>query len=194
MKRKLFAVLKLLPSLFCLYLLCMELPPTVAAAALLAVALHECGHAAVFLLLTKRLPRLSGQGGGLLLSTEFFSYRGELFYAAGGIGINLLSAALSLPLAFSAAAPFFAAFFAVSLLYAAFNLIPAPPLDGSRLLFALIKNRLSEEKATAWARRVSLLAITVFLFSALRFSLFEGSFFYGIFLSARLVSAHIEAF
>lgn len=194
MKRKAFAFLSLLPSLFCLYLFCTELPPAVASAALLAVGLHECGHAAVFLALTRRLPFLSGQGGGLLLSTGFLSYRGELLYAAGGITVNLLSALLSLPLLLSPAAEFFASFFAASALYAAFNLIPAPPLDGGRILYALLKSRLPEETATRRAKTVSLVAITVFLFSALRFSLFEGSFFYGIFLSARLISAHVNTF
>lgn len=194
MQRRLFAFLSLLPSGFCLYLLCTELAPTLAAAAILAVTLHECGHAAVFLALTKRLPFLSGQGGGLLLSTGFLSYRGELLYAAGGIGANLLTALLSLPLFLCPAAEFFAAFFAVSVLYAVFNLIPAPPLDGGRILYTLLKSRLPEKKATELAKSISFFSVTVFLFSALRFSLFEGSFFYGIFLSARLISAHIKSF
>ena len=97
-------------------------------------------------------------------------------------------------IALSPATDFSLAFFAASLLYAAFNLIPAPPLDGGRILFAFLKIRLDEAKATATARYISLFCIAVFLFSALRFSLFEGSFFYGIFLSARLISAHIETF
>lgn len=194
MRRKFFAFFSLIPSLFCFYVFLRELPTTFAAAAFTAVTLHECGHAAVFLALQKRLPSLFGQGGGLLFSTGFLSYRGELFYAFGGIGVNLLSALLSFPFALSPDASFSAAFFAASLLYAAFNLIPAPPLDGGRILYAFLKSRLPEEKATQRAKTVSLIAITVFLFSALRFSLFEGSFFYGIFLSARLISAHIETF
>ena len=194
MRRKIFAFLSLLPSIFCLYIFLCELPAAASAAAFTAVALHECGHAAVFLALKKRLPLLTGQGGGLLMSTGFLSYRGELFYAFGGIGVNLLSALLAFPFALSPAADFSLAFFVASLLYAAFNLIPAPPLDGGRILFAFLKIRLDETKATAAARYISLFCIAVFLFSALRFSLFEGSFFYGIFLSARLISAHIETF
>lgn len=194
MRRKFFSLLSLLPSLFCLCIFLSELPTETAAAAFTAVALHECGHASIFLALKKRLPSLTGQGGGLLLSTGFLSYRGELFYAFGGIGANLISALFSFPFALSPDASFSASFFAASLLYAAFNLIPAPPLDGGRILFAFLKSRLHEAKATAIARSLSLFSIAVFLFSALRFSLFEGSFFYGIFLSARLISAHIETF
>ena len=190
-----YAVLSLLPSLFCLFLLFMLFSPGEAIAGILAVLVHECGHIAVYYRLRKTLPTLRGQAGGFVLSGGFLSYKEEFLYAAGGAAFNLLSlpvaALLSAVPALSAGST---AFFAFSLLYAGFNLLPIPPLDGCRLFYLAAARLFGVSAGRRLAKTVAAVLIFFLFFGSLWFSLGSGSFFYGIFLSLRFLSAYFEAF
>lgn len=195
MKKRLFSLLSVLPSILCLVLLFDILPPLDAATALLAIFIHEWGHIAIFSLLRQRIPALSTQSGGLSLSSGFLSYREELLYAGGGALANLATAFVTLfAIPFPVTGVFATKLCAFSLLYAAFNLIPAPPLDGAKILSSSLSLRLSDTRVRRVTKTVSILCILLFLFSSLYFSLGDGSFFYGIFLSLRLYAAHLHAF
>lgn len=50
----------------------------------------------------------------------------------------------------------------INVLLAIFNLVPIPPLDGSKILFALIPNRLSQVRV--WLERHSLVLVVIFIF------------------------------
>lgn len=188
-------VLSLLPSSFCLFLLFCFFPLSEAIAGILAVTVHECGHVFVYYRLRKTLPAFKGQSGGFLLSGGFLSYKEELLYAGGGAFFNLAS----LPIAFflskiPALSAGSTVFFAFSLLYALFNLLPVPPLDGSRLFYLLGCRFFGLSAGEKMAKAVAAVLIFFMLFGSLWFSLGSGSFFYGVFLSFRFLFAYFEAF
>ncbi len=184
-----------LPSLFCLSLLFLCFPLSDAVSGILAVTLHECGHLVFYYLCRRRLPRFHAQAGGFLLTSEPMPACHELLYAGGGVLFNLLSL-LPAALLFSvpACADFAAAFFAFSLLYALFNLIPAPPLDGAKLLYLGMSAFLGDVRACRFLKLLSGGIIFFLLFFSLYSLLGSGGFLYGIFLSFRLLTAYFETF
>ncbi len=87
------------------------------------------------------------------------------FLVAVVFGILIrFSYALSLPQAFLEIA-FYIAF--LNLILAVFNLVPIPPLDGSKILFALLPARSTEFQANLERYGIFLLLIFIFFFSGI---------------------------
>ena len=117
------------------------IPPSFLAALLLAAALHECGH--ILLLRLCRVPIISlrmGASGAVIEAPGLLrlSYGRELLVTLAGPAANLLCARLS-----AAAANHFDwrwgyLFAGASAVLGLYNLLPIPPLDGSRALYLLI--------------------------------------------------------
>lgn len=113
---------------FLLLLRC-ALPVDAFGAFLAAMAVHELGHVLVIRLLGGSFTGFRLGFAQLTLRTGFLSRRAELFGTAAGPALSLLCALLG------SLAPRFAA---ASLLLGLFNLLPLRPLDGGRLLHALL--------------------------------------------------------
>lgn len=111
-------------------------------AMLLSLALHEGAHLAAARILHVGVEALELMpfGGALTMENPYRLGRGQLLGVAlaGPVG-NLLGAVLAAALAWWGALPvaFAAALTRFQLLLAAFNLLPALPLDGGRALYAL---------------------------------------------------------
>ena len=97
-----------------------------------AAALHEAGHLAMLLWLRQPVHSLCLGLQGAVLRTGPLRYRDELLAAAAGPAMNL-----ALLLAFSRTLPRFAL---VNFCLLAYNLLPFYPLDGGRLLRAVLRN------------------------------------------------------
>lgn len=106
---------------------------------LVAAGLHECGHYLMMLVLGHRATSIHLGFTGAVLRTDLLPYVHEWKIALAGPLVNLVLAGL-----FSRHAPVFAV---VNLGLAAFNLLPIYPLDGGRILQALLLSRVSERVA-----------------------------------------------
>lgn len=98
-----------------------------------AMACHELGHWAALRLSGVPVRRLRLGMAGAVLETGPMDYRQQLVCALAGPAANVLL----LPVGRR-----FPAFGAVCLVLALFNLLPVPPLDGSRALEAVLLPRL----------------------------------------------------
>ncbi|HJB20642.1 MAG TPA: M50 family metallopeptidase [Candidatus Fournierella merdavium] len=106
---------------------------------LLAALLHECGHVAVWLALTRSLPvlRLSVRGVGLDVSGVHLSRRQAFVLALAGPLTNFALCAGTLA-KMQLRASYWGYFFAAAnLATGLFNLLPVGDLDGRRLLQSL---------------------------------------------------------
>lgn len=113
---------------------------------LAACAVHELGHVAAAFFCGGRVERLSLTAVGAELS---FSYRAPLSYwqdslvALAGPAVNLAAGGLFWALGRHLPA-------ALSLGIGAFNLLPIQPLDGGRVMYGLLAERLDPD----WADRL----------------------------------------
>lgn len=121
-----------------------------------SVLLHELGHA-----LTARRFGIDTHsitlypfGGIAALSAEPQTPRAELWIALAGPAVNFVLAAAGLGLA-SLGTPLMGTFAAINLALGLFNLLPAFPMDGGRVLRAGLTRRMGRLDATAAAIRVS---------------------------------------
>jgi stage IV sporulation protein FB len=125
------------------------------------VALHECGHAVVAL--AKGIPiseiTLYPYGGVARLAHRPPDGRTELQIAAAGPLVNLVLALLLIVFTVGGALhpggsltlQFVAILMWANLLLAGFNLLPAFPLDGGRVLRGALAERIGWTRATVWA-------------------------------------------
>lgn len=107
---------------------------------LLAALLHECGHVAVWLVMTKSLPVLSFslRGIGLDASAAYLTRRQTFLLALAGPLTNLLLCAAALG-KMQLAASYWGYFFAAAnLATGLFNLLPVGDLDGRRMLQSIL--------------------------------------------------------
>lgn len=126
-------------SFFLLVLLAAVISPVeIIVSVLLAAALHECGH--LLALRAFRVPveglKLSALGAVLYArGARRLSYGRELIVTLAGCGMNLLCGLVTAACALRASWVEGFVLAGAHILLAAFNLLPIPPLDGSRALY-----------------------------------------------------------
>jgi Zn-dependent protease len=115
-----------------------------------SVLLHELGHALVARHLGVRVPRIELHffGGAAQMADHPRSSGDEIAISAAGPAVSFALAGLSLLLAQLTGAWLFTLLAQVNLIIGAFNLIPALPMDGGRILRALLQRRMGFLRAT----------------------------------------------
>jgi Zn-dependent protease len=121
-----------------------------------SVLLHELGHALVARQLGVPIAgiELHVFGGAAQMTGMPRSPGDEIAVAAAGPAVSLALAGLGHGLAAVTGVPFFALFGWINLLLGAFNLLPAFPSDGGRILRALLARRRGLVSATDLAVKV----------------------------------------
>ncbi|MBE6666489.1 MAG: hypothetical protein E7603_09825 [Ruminococcaceae bacterium] len=159
-----------------LFLLFFASPPSYTFAVLSSVILHEAGHTVMAGFFAKKplSVRIMPTGISILLPPAS-SYTQELLIAAAGPLMNLLYALLCgfLPYGVGGTVR------GVSLLLAALNLIPIAPLDGGKMLSALISpffgteisTRISEFFSLLLLAALWILSLYIFFYSGVNFTL-----------------------
>ena len=126
-------------------------PLTIVLSILLAAALHECGH--LLALRAFHVPieglRLSAFGAVLhARGAQRLSYGRELVVTLAGCGMNLVCGVLTAWFSLHYVWVEGFVFAGAHILLCAFNLLPIPPLDGSKVLFSCLS-----DKAYLWLMR-----------------------------------------
>lgn len=146
-----------------------------------AVCLHEAGHALAARARGYVLKNLTLLPYGAQLSAEEEMDRTScVIVGLAGPAVNLLCAALTLGLwwLFPATYPFTHWFFSASVAIALFNLIPVYPLDGSRVVLGLARNRLKAVKGMQTAGVC--VSVILFVLFAVSFFMKAASFTLGV--------------
>jgi Zn-dependent protease len=125
-----------------------------------SVLLHELGHAVVARHLGVRIDRIELHffGGAAQMTDHPRSAGDEVAIAAAGPAVSFALAGLSALLASATALPVFGLLAQVNLVLGAFNLLPALPMDGGRILRALLSRRMGYVRATETAVKVTRVA------------------------------------
>ncbi len=153
----------------------------------LCVFLHELGHSFVARLLGYRLNKITFLPFGASLSGKenvFYSVRHEVLVSVAGPAVNLillltcLSFFWLLPVTYSILENFYFA----NLITFLFNFFPVYPLDGGRVLYALLKTKFSNQRSYKITKIVGM------IFSIFLFFLFILSAFYSINFTLGLTS------
>lgn len=132
-----------------------------------SIVVHELGHALVARRLGVRVSgiELSFFGGAAKMVELPRSANDELAIAAAGPAVSLAIGGAGLLLAGATHVGLFAWIGWTNLILAAFNLVPALPMDGGRILRALLTRKMDFVRATDVAVRVS--RVTAVAFGAL---------------------------
>ena len=128
-----------------------------------SVALHEIGHAMmakVYNIKTKSIT-LYPFGGIALIEGLGNSESQERNIALAGPAVNFLLAGITVPFVVMNI-PFAMEFCALNALMGAFNLFPAYPMDGGRVLKSIMAPRLGRLRATKIAIKISLVFSIMF--------------------------------
>ena len=129
-----------------------------------SVILHEFGHALMakkFGIKTQSIT-LYPFGGIAAIENMEAGGKQEVYIALAGPAVNLILCIFLLPLMLMGVPLSFELLF-INLVMAVFNLVPAFPMDGGRVLRAILSRWMHVEDATDWSLRIS--AIFVVLFS-----------------------------
>jgi Zn-dependent protease len=115
-----------------------------------SVLVHELGHALVARRLGVHVSgiELSFFGGAAKMVQMPRSADHEIAIAAAGPAVSLMLAGLGLGLGMVLQSPFVGTIGWINLVIAGFNLIPALPMDGGRILRALLTRRMDFVRAT----------------------------------------------
>lgn len=143
-------------------------------AVLLPALIHELGHLLVLRLLGLRICRFQMELKGLCI--EYRGYTGALGHAlaaAAGPILGLLYALAASLLGAQYSSQWLELSAGVSLLLSAFNLRPALPLDGGRILYHLL-SALLEEGTAARVVDIASLAVGVALLGLGAYLMFQG--------------------
>lgn len=115
-----------------------------------SVLLHELGHSVVARMLGVRVSAIElGFFGGAAKMVELpRSANHEIAIAAAGPAVSLALAGVGFGLGGAFSAPLLTQIGWVNVMIAAFNLLPALPMDGGRILRALLTRRMDYVRAT----------------------------------------------
>jgi Zn-dependent protease len=140
-----------------------------------SVLLHELGHALVARRLNVRVSGIElGFFGGAAKMVELpRTANHELAIAAAGPAVSLALAAIGFGLGAATRVPLIAWLGWTNLIIAVFNLIPALPMDGGRILRALLTRRLDYVRATEISIIVSRVAAVAFGVFGLAFGWYQ---------------------
>tara|TARA_B100001123_G_scaffold448460_1_gene609713 strand:+ start:952 stop:1575 length:624 start_codon:yes stop_codon:yes gene_type:complete len=129
-----------------------------------SVVLHEFGHA----LMARRFGidttsiTLYPFGGIAALKSEPQTSRSEFYIAVAGPAVNIVLCVMLFPF-YMIDMPLAAELITVNLVLGIFNLIPAFPMDGGRILRAYLSQKMSRKGATIISLRVSRVFAWVFI-------------------------------
>jgi Zn-dependent protease len=129
-----------------------------------SVLLHELGHALVARKLGVRVSgiELGFFGGAAKMVDMPRTSNHEILIAAAGPAVSLVLAGLGLGLGAITHVPLVAWLGWTNLIIALFNLIPALPMDGGRILRAVLSRRMSFFRATEISVKVARVAAIAF--------------------------------
>lgn len=176
-------------------------------AVFLCVLLHEFGHALMakrFHFKTKYITLLP-IGGLAQMEKLPDDPKQELWVAIAGPMVNIVIAGILLvflpsidnfdPETFTAIGPdnFFVFLFSVNLILALFNLLPAFPMDGGRVLRALLSFKLPREQATRVAAGIGQFMAILFVFAGLFYNPFLVLIGIFIFLGAQAENNMVQS-
>ena len=138
-----------------------------------SVVLHELGHALtgqVFGIRTREII-LTPIGGIAMLDSALNNSRAEISIAIAGPLVNFILVALAMPLLFVSNASWISYFIMVNIMLGTFNLIPAFPMDGGRILRAVLAKKYGYQKATLTALKVSRIFGVLFIVVGIFYSI-----------------------
>jgi Zn-dependent protease len=140
-----------------------------------SVLLHELGHA----LVGRRLGvhtsgiELSFFGGAAKMANMPRDANHEIAIAAAGPAVSLMLGGLGFGLGVLAHSPWLALIGQINFVLAAFNLIPALPMDGGRILRALLSRKLDYVRATDISVQVARVVAVSFAVIGLAFGMYQ---------------------
>tara|TARA_B100000131_G_scaffold320810_1_gene369889 strand:- start:3233 stop:3877 length:645 start_codon:yes stop_codon:yes gene_type:complete len=136
-----------------------------------SVFLHELGHsfAAKKFEMETRSITLYPFGGIAMVNMASMTPKSEMIIAIAGPMTNFLIMLLSIP-AMLISVPFSIEIFFLNTIMCFFNMIPAFPMDGGRVLRAALSFRMDSYTATLYCIRISGLFSLLFLFLGIMFS------------------------
>ena len=125
-----------------------------------SVLLHELGHALVARHLGVRIDRIELHffGGAAQMTDHPRNAGDEIAIAAAGPAVSFALAGLSVLLAQVSGLGIFDLLARINLILGAFNLLPALPMDGGRILRALLSRRMGYARATETSVKVTRVA------------------------------------
>jgi Zn-dependent protease len=140
-----------------------------------SVLLHELGHALVARHFGVHVSgiELSFFGGAAKMVQMPRSANHEIAIAAAGPAVSLMLAGAGLGLGLALHVPLFAQIGGINLVLAAFNLIPALPMDGGRILRALLTRKTDFVRATEIAVKVARVTAVAFVVLGLLLSWYQ---------------------
>jgi Zn-dependent protease len=140
-----------------------------------SVLLHELGHAVVARQLGVHVAgiELSFFGGAAKMAELPRRPKHEIAIAAAGPAVSLMLGGLGLGLGLAVGSPFIALVGWINFIIAGFNLIPALPMDGGRILRALLAQRMGFLRATEAATIVARVFTVAFGVIGLAFGMYQ---------------------
>lgn len=140
-----------------------------------SVVLHELGHAIVARQLGVHVTgiELGFLGGAAKMANLPRTPRHELLIAAAGPAVSLMLGGTFIGLGAALGSPFVAMIGWINLVIAGFNLIPALPMDGGRILRALLVPRYGYVRATDLAVVVARVAAVGFVVLGLTAQMYQ---------------------
>ncbi len=156
---------------------------------ILCLLLHECAHALVAKRLGYQLNKIKLMPHGVSISGSnvYFSYKDEVRIALAGPLANFMLVVLTmafwwaLPVSYS----FTYDFYIANLVIAIVNLLPIYPLDGGRVLLALLSQKFSRMRAVTIVRVIGVILSSLLIVLFVITTFFAPNFtllFFGVFL------------